>query len=404
MSIGMRQEEGAPEIQSPSGHNLTFTSQYPQSPQDPSPDMSSRPQSYEMSMIDPALIAPLGSPISMYVDGIYGAIPGRPEPQYTQSYERYHSSTPSTPTSLPYPTAPRYRRGQTLEDANSNAESRVRHRTNSILSSKSSLSTAESPPAAPAFFENLKSNDEVQQQDAVGFDRPPKRARYPTNNDTNSSPSYDATMPPPNVTSYPVYSADSQASSAMLFDLSSAGTPVTPASSHGDDALKDGYKSFPAKHFVHPSSDMRRLSVNSLLSGPPGISNQGDRAYDSDNQRLRDWSQQPHEEIDDITIYGIDRGFKDLDIGKNDDMNAITGASPRGVRDHHNHISDEESDLRPMEFGFGMKENPAFESGAYYDKPVHVGIPRALEPLPSKLSENPMNLLVSDATAVYVRG
>jgi hypothetical protein len=48
-----------------------------------------------------------------------------------------------------------------------------------------------------------------------------------------------------------------------------------------------------------------------------------------------------------------------------------------------------------MEFGFGMKENPAFETGAYYDKPVHVSIPRALEPLPSRLLENPMNLLVS---------
>lgn len=396
MTIDMKQDDGGSEVQPQSAHDLLFADQYPQQPQDPSHVLSSRPQPCEISMIDPALMASPGSPVTMYDDDIYGAIQGRSEPQYTQSYERYHSSTPSTPTSLLYPVAPKQRRGRTLGDSNSAPEARVRNRTNSILSNKNVLTSAESPPATQSFFDNANNNGDIQQQDSAERDRPFKRVRYPANEDANNPSSYDATMPPPNTTSYPVYSVDSQASSAMLFDSSSAGTPATPASSHSEDALKDGHKSYPPKHLVQASPDVRRLSVNSLLSGPPGISYSGDRAYDSENQSIRDWSQQRHEELDDVTIYGIDRGFKDLDIGKNDDMNAITGVSPRTTRDHHNHNFDEDSELMPMEFGFGMKESPAFKTGVYYDKPVHVSIPRALEPLPSKLLENPMNLLVSE--------
>ena len=397
-SIDIKQDEGVSEVQSISGHDLTFKDQYPQQPQDPAHDLSSRLQPYELSMIDPALMDSLGSPVSMYADGIYGAIQGRSEPQYMQSYERYHSPTPSTPTSLPYPTAPRRHRGRTLEDTNSAAGPRVRNRTNSILSNTSTLTSGESPPLAQSFLENPNSNGNMQQQDIAEFDRPLKRARYLANHDANSLSSYDATMPPPNITSYPVYSIDSQASSAMLFDSSSTGTPVTLTTSHCDDALKDGYKSYSAKHLAQASPNMHRLSINSLLSKPPDISDQGDKTYDSENQGIRDWNQQLHDELDDVTIYGIDRAFKDLDIGKNDDMNAITGVSPRTGRDHHSHNFDEDSELGPVEFGFGMKENPAFETGAYYDKPVHVSIPRALEPLPRKLLENPMNLLVGEIT------
>jgi hypothetical protein len=143
--------------------------------------------------------------------------------------------------------------------------------------------------------------------------------------------------------------------------------------------------------------------VNSLLSGPPGISNQGDRAYDNENHEIRDWTHDIPENFDDSTVYGIDRGFKDLDIGKNDDANAITGVSPVIVRDHLNRSLDDELESIPMEFGFGMKENPAFENGAYYDQPVHVSIPRALEPLPNRLLENPMNLLVSVLFSIFTR-
>lgn len=385
MSFGMKQGEGMP------GNQSQTLNHHSQSLQSPSHAMSSRPLTYEMSMIDPALMASLGSPPNMYTDSIYGGIQTRPEPQYTQSYERYHSSTPSTPTTFQDSTVTRHQRGRTLEDVNTATAPPTINRTNSVLST---LSNAETLPSTQLFAKNVK-NDDNSQQDTVGFERPFKRARYPAGHD--NSPSFDATMPPPNITSYPAYSVDSQASTNMLFDSSSAGTPVTPTSSHGDDALKDGHKPH-ATNFsslVQTTSDVRRLSVNSLLSGPPGTSYQADRMYDGDGQGLHNWGQQPHDELDDITIYGIDRGFKDLDIGRNDDMNAITGVSPRSIRDHLNHRLDGDNDLIPMEFGFGMNENPAFKAGAYYDKPVRVGIPRVLEPLPSKLLENPMNLLVS---------
>ncbi len=132
-----------------------------------------------------------------------------------------------------------------------------------------------------------------------------------------------------------------------------------------------------------PSStpDLRRLSVSSLLSGPPGILPPNERSY-------RDVYQ-------DMTTWGIDRGFKDLDVGKNDDANAISGSSPVLKRDHLELVLAE-GRMTPGEFGFGMESTHTFfDSVNCYDKPVAVNIPRALEPLPSKLLENPMNLLVS---------
>lgn len=66
------------------------------------------------------------------------------------------------------------------------------------------------------------------------------------------------------------------------------------------------------------------------------------------------------------------------------------------MRDHLDFVLDEASSETPAEFGFGMKtHSPAIEEVGYYDKPVPVTIPKLLEPLPDKLLENPMNLLVS---------
>jgi len=136
--------------------------------------------------------------------------------------------------------------------------------------------------------------------------------------------------------------------------------------------------------------------VSSLLSGPPGMAHYSDRPAPRSNPEVQDWSIQYQDVYQDTTTWGIDRGIKDLDIGKNDDMNAITGVSPVAMRDHLELVLDEDGELMPVEFGFGMEtNNTAFENGGYYDKPVAISIPKALEPLPSKLLENPMNLLVS---------
>jgi len=114
------------------------------------------------------------------------------------------------------------------------------------------------------------------------------------------------------------------------------------------------------------------------------------------NSELQDWSLEPQDVYQDTTTWGVDRGFKDLDIGKNDDINAISGSSPVALRDHLDLVIDADREFLPIEFGFGMEtNNTAFENdGGYYHKPVVICIPRALEPLPRKLLENPMNLLV----------
>jgi hypothetical protein len=360
---------------------------------------SSRSIASDMSMIDPSLTS-LGSSSTMYSDGVYGGgMQGRSEPQYAQSYERYRSPTPDTPGSIQPLAFSRVRHAHALEDsASSPIESGVRSPSASTFSSRSAtISKVESPISIPQFFGDGRDESEGPVPDMTNFDRPIKRVRLHVGQDVNS-PSYDATMPPPNLTSYSAYNVDSQGSSVILAAPSSIGTPLTPASSHSDDASKDAYKNYPTKlspHAAQDSPDLRRLSVSSLLSGPPGMPYQNSTTYGG-NQGVQDWSIQTHDLYQDTTTYGIDRGFKDLDIGKNDDMNAISGASPAAMRDHLELVLDEDGEFMPMEFGFGMEENnTAFENGAYYDKPVPICIPRALEPLPNKLLENPMNLLVS---------
>jgi len=102
-----------------------------------------------------------------------------------------------------------------------------------------------------------------------------------------------------------------------------------------------------------------------------------------------------HDVYRDTETWGVDRGFIDLDIGKNDDDNATSGMSPKAVLHNQELINGSPSDALPVEFGFGMESNDTALDVRYYDKPVPICIPRALEPLPTKLLENPMNLLVS---------
>ncbi|KAI1087446.1 hypothetical protein F5B19DRAFT_497368 [Rostrohypoxylon terebratum] len=161
----------------------------------------------------------------------------------------------------------------------------------------------------------------------------------------------------------------------------SVGSPLTPttSSTYSDDDQR------------HAS---RRLSVNSLLSAPPGP-----QALADDNTSRMKTGLPP---IDtrarastEITYHGIDRGFPDHDLGKNDDMIAISGSSPLLQREFMDApISEQGDDLIWTEFGFGVETNEFHdEEGGYYSKPVSIYIPRNLEPLPSKLVDNPMNLL-----------
>ena len=176
-------------------------------------------------------------------------------------------------------------------------------------------------------------------------------------------------------------------SSTSLLPLDS---PVTPAasSSYSEDDTRQSSRS------GQPSPDIRRMSVNSLLTGPPGPSYQQD--FNSSGSAKRRSQETPLILAEPTSYYGVDRGFKDLDMGKNDDMNAITGSSPKLSRDLKDFLNDgtADDDDCATEFGFGVETNDLdYGPGGYYDKPVFIRIPRNLEPLPSKLRENPMNLL-----------
>lgn len=272
---------------------------------------------------------------------------GGVERRYAQSYERYRAARPAmdSPTSLS---------------------------TGATGSRSTAYSNVNSPAASPPFFISARKDGELSKPSTSDSARSPKRMRFQSSYALNSP--RDLSMPPP--TSLPSYTSEKF---DRLVDTGYTSTPLTPASSTSDD----GYKPYPSMLLPNLSremSDLRRLSVSSLLSGPPGMPVTGS------SQSVQDWSVRYQ---DDTTTYGIDRGFKDLDVGKNDDMSAILGTSPVRLRDHLDLVLDQDGE--PVEPGFTT--DAAVANGSYYDKPVAVSIPRAFEPLPSKLLENPMNLL-----------
>lgn len=173
------------------------------------------------------------------------------------------------------------------------------------------------------------------------------------------------------------------------------GTPLTPATSSTaseDLHQRISAETSPLAHHISP--DLRRLSVNSLLSGPAG-----DGLHTVTHaERVSTISAYPVPDIGTDTVtYGLDRGFPDLDVSKNDDINALNGMSPATVNDNmevmvQNQFGDDF--YVPTEFGFGLQaKDTVFAKGGYYAKPVPVKIPRSLEPLPATLLQNPMNLL-----------
>lgn len=168
----------------------------------------------------------------------------------------------------------------------------------------------------------------------------------------------------------------------------------TPAAS--SEVSDDGHHGLPSTNAARSSAlspDLHRLSVNSLLSGPSVGERDLQSAY-ADSQ----YSSFYHVASQDGTVtYGLDRGFPDLDMGANDDANAINGilsptAESNGEVLVQNHFGN--GFYVPPEFGFGLRgKDTAFAKGGYYANPVPVKIPRCLEPLPHTLLANPMNLL-----------
>ncbi|KAL8419389.1 hypothetical protein RB594_002570 [Gaeumannomyces avenae] len=159
----------------------------------------------------------------------------------------------------------------------------------------------------------------------------------------------------------------------------------------------------PSTEVLHSSStgEVRRLSVKSLLTGPPGLMNPMHVPMDvlrPPGAKLLFAIQAGSD--DSCTCYGIDRGFVDLDVGKNDDVNAISdmvpapsgGSFPYDMSDISSLLHDhgDGDDCASGVHGLSVRRELG---GSYYETPVIVRIPRKFEPLPSKLLNNPMNLL-----------
>ncbi|KAL5389711.1 hypothetical protein DPSP01_002203 [Paraphaeosphaeria sporulosa] len=142
--------------------------------------------------------------------------------------------------------------------------------------------------------------------------------------------------------------------------------PLTPNSTIGtDEPVRATSGQTPNAHIP---VDPRRLSVLSLLSGPPGDSTQSGRQY-------------PVNE-DEYTIYGYDTGLPDIDMPQNDDQNPIAVSTPQ---DSAMDLDGDSPEAHTPE--------TAFDKGGYYAKPIPIKISKSLEPLPPLLLENPMNLL-----------
>ncbi|MCJ1304390.1 hypothetical protein MMC08_007202 [Hypocenomyce scalaris] len=171
--------------------------------------------------------------------------------------------------------------------------------------------------------------------------------------------------------------------------IANIGFPLTPTSSSAasdENHARSSAKPSPA--VAHDTPDLRRVSVNSLLSN------------DDDSLGVS-YTEEPipshmhHCATDAITRtvpYGLDCGIPDLDCPRNNDSIALDGSS--SVLDEMAGKPTSNGANSAAEFGFGYQRlNTAHDQGNYYAKPVPVLIPRSLEPLPNTLLENPMNML-----------
>ncbi|KAI9664911.1 MAG: hypothetical protein M1821_006359 [Bathelium mastoideum] len=220
-----------------------------------------------------------------------------------------------------------------------------------------------------------------------------KRMKRSTSNDAISQSQVSMATKYEIESSASVFSSDVQSpGQSMLTPYSPygslVGTPLTPGSSTASDdhALKMGSRN----NSYHGPADFRRLSVNSLLSGPPGT---GDSIL-----KLADLATQgpfPDDPEGSIT-YGFDEGNPDVDMPHNDDKNAVCLHSPTlsaRSRSFPTINSNGEEAALPENDSHPQPKEVTFARRGYYANPVPIRIPKSLEPLPAQLLDNPMNLL-----------
>jgi hypothetical protein len=179
--------------------------------------------------------------------------------------------------------------------------------------------------------------------------------------------------------------------------------PANPSTPGGSSTASDDKWIAKANPYISPNSEEdRRISVSSLLSNSPEPE---ERPRMQIPMPVEDNYQQPqpnvrrgslHQTMINYTeteTYGLDRGYPDLDIPRNNDTIATNGVSPSEHSDFESWLNDFDAS-GAGEFGFRLeKRETVFAAGGYYATPVPIKIPRKLEPLPKTLQENPMNLL-----------
>ncbi|RYP28895.1 hypothetical protein DL767_006990 [Monosporascus sp. MG133] len=253
---------------------------------------------------------------------------------------------------------------------------------------KSRIARGHPPPLAEGSGQSFDDLENLQ--------RSTKRTRF--NVDAQTQTVEQAENRPCSSRSWTVESGTASLRFPAASGIFSGESPPTPATSstYSDD---DPRQSARLELQSSSSSTIRRLSVGSLLSTASGTWRPQDGSADCMTTRLPMLAVESKLSSKEMTFYGIDRGFTDFDLGKNDDQNAITGLSPlvrRECVETPLEDIDLDLDLFPNEFGFGVETcDMNNEAGGYYAKPVSIYISRNLEPLPSKLTENPMNILMA---------
>ena len=271
-----------------------------------------------------------------------------------------------------YTSAPAYR----VEDAINNQSP---HRGGTIQTKR--------PNSEPPFFPD--SNDEIC-DDSVRSPRPNKRIHH------DRPPSlrtyYSEMLPPPtSAINSPNIMHSYTSPTPSIPQAFPSGILLTPESVYNGEyhLTYNGTNTVSSLELTDP----RRLSINSLLSGGSSSQYPNNQPHtprsNSDNQES---SIQYRDIYTDHTTYGIDRGIRDHDYGKNDDANAISPTSSMTGREQLSMILNDESAASSSNTG---SPKIVVEETTYYNKPVSINIPRLLEPLPALLLENSMNLLVS---------
>jgi hypothetical protein len=159
-----------------------------------------------------------------------------------------------------------------------------------------------------------------------------------------------------------------------------------------EEILNDCYPQFSAQmvaqettalNSLNSPDDLRRVSVNSLLSESADMASGTGKL--SNSSELKEEEQVVGDEDIDC---GLDCGYRDYDLNKNDDSAAI---EPAGLADAIT------GDFNPSSVGdrgyVKPRRKPFFTAGRYYSTPVQMNVPRHLTPLPSTLQQNPINLM-----------